>query len=129
MAEEIAYLSPIGATVPMDDFASSRDNAHGSHPAATQTAAAKAAAAGEDLAQPSPEALQAAVERINDHLASVNRVLELHVDATTGLTVATIMDAQTGEVLQQMPAEDSIHLAQMLSGWSHGGNVLLDLIA
>ncbi|HEY1899807.1 MAG TPA: flagellar protein FlaG [Steroidobacteraceae bacterium] len=130
MAEEIHYVSPIGTSAPMEDFTSGRDNTPGSRPAPTQTAAAKVAATVSDPAPPpNPEALQAAVERINGHLASVNRVLELHVDATTGLTVATIKNAQTGEVLQQMPAEDSIHLAQMLFGWSHGGNVLLDLIA
>jgi uncharacterized FlaG/YvyC family protein len=128
MAEEISYLGPIGQTAPMDDFASSRDNTQSGSPT-PQSAAKTAAVAADPTTQLNPEAVQAAVERINDHLASVNRVLELHVDVTTGLTVATIMDGQTGEVLQQMPAEDSIHLAQMLFGWSHGGNVLLDLIA
>jgi uncharacterized FlaG/YvyC family protein len=128
MAEEISYLGPIGQTTPMEDFASSHGNTQGGS-ATPQTPAAKLASVVSDPAQPNPEAVQAAVDRINDHLASVNRVLELHVDATTGLTVATITDAQTGEVLQQMPAENSIHLAQMLFGWSHGGNVLLDLIA
>jgi hypothetical protein len=56
-------------------------------------------------------------------------VLELGVDAGSGLTVATIRDSQTGDVLEQYPGTDSIHLAQMLHGWAAGKNILLDLIA
>jgi hypothetical protein len=55
--------------------------------------------------------------------------LELGVDAGSGLTVATIRDSQTGDVLEQYPGTDSIHLAQMLAGWAAGKNILLDLIA
>ena len=56
-------------------------------------------------------------------------MLQLNVDAGSGLTVATIRNSQTGEVLGQFPSTDSIHLAQMLAGWSSGKNILLDLIA
>jgi uncharacterized FlaG/YvyC family protein len=73
--------------------------------------------------------MQDAVTQINDRLSSVNRVLTLNVDAGTGLTVATISDSQTGEVLEQYPSTDSIHLAQMLDDWASGKNVLVDLIA
>jgi uncharacterized FlaG/YvyC family protein len=79
--------------------------------------------------QPSAQEIQDAVNLVNDRLSSVNRVLELNVDAGSGLTVATIKDSQTGEVLEQYPSTDSIHLAQMLAGWSSGKNILLDLIA
>jgi uncharacterized FlaG/YvyC family protein len=77
---------------------------------------------------PSEADLQAAVQRINDYLASSDRVLELKVDSATKLTVAVIKDNNTGEMLQQFPNQDSVDLAQMLASWSHGGNVLLDLI-
>ena len=60
---------------------------------------------------------------------SVSRVLELKVDAGSGLTVATVKDSQTGEVLQQFPGTDALRLAQMLADWSGGKNALLDLIA
>lgn len=69
------------------------------------------------------------MKQINAHLAQVNRTLELRTDAGTGLTVAVIKNAWTGEIVQQIPTEDSIQLAQMLSAWADGGNVLLDLIA
>jgi uncharacterized FlaG/YvyC family protein len=79
--------------------------------------------------QPSAQDIQDAVKQVNDRLSSTNRVLQLNVDAGTGLTVATIRNSQTGEVLGQFPGTDSIHLAQMLADWSSGKNVLLDLIA
>lgn len=80
-------------------------------------------------ATPSAQELQAAVKRVNDRLSSYSRVLELNVDAASGLTVATVKDSQTGQVLQQFPSADSLHLAEMLAQWAGGKNALLDLIA
>jgi uncharacterized FlaG/YvyC family protein len=78
---------------------------------------------------PSAEELASVAEEANAHLAIVNRVLELNVDQGSGLTIATIRNSQTGEVLQQFPSANIVHLAQMLADWSPGKNVLLDLIA
>ncbi|GEM_PF-2190651 len=73
--------------------------------------------------------LQDSVERINARLVSVNRVLQLRVDAETGITIAEIKNSETGQVLQQIPSADVVRLAEMLSAWAHGKNVLIDLIA
>ena len=73
--------------------------------------------------------MQLAVDQINAHLAGVDRILALRVDPSSGLIVAQISNANTGEVLQQIPTEDGIRLKQMLSRWSHGGNVLMDVEA
>ena len=73
--------------------------------------------------------LQAALGRVNDRLSSYSRVLELNVDAASGLTVATIKDSRTGAVLQQFPSVDALHLAQMLAKWAGSNNALLDLLA
>jgi uncharacterized FlaG/YvyC family protein len=78
---------------------------------------------------PTAQEIAVALQGVNGRLGTVGRVMELNVDAGTGLTVATIKDAATGEVLQQFPGTGSIHLAQMLKGWASGNNVLLDLIA
>ncbi len=78
---------------------------------------------------PTAQDLQVAVSAANARLSSVNRVLELRVDPSSGLTVATIIDGETGAVIQQFPGSDSLHLAQMLADWAQGKNVLLDLIA
>lgn len=79
--------------------------------------------------QPGTQELQAAVSRVNDRLSSYSRVLELNVDAASGLTVATVKDSQTGQILQQFPGVDALHLAQMLAQWAGGKHALLDLIA
>jgi uncharacterized FlaG/YvyC family protein len=79
--------------------------------------------------QPATKDLQDAVAKVNTQLSSVSRVLELSVDASTGLTVATVKDSQTGKVLQQFPGTDSLQLAAMLADWAGDKNALLDLIA
>ena len=79
--------------------------------------------------QPATKDLQDAVAKVNTQLSSVSRVLELTVDAGTGLTVATVKDSKSGEVLQQFPGTDSLHLAAMLANWAGDKNALLDLIA
>jgi uncharacterized FlaG/YvyC family protein len=80
-------------------------------------------------AQPTTKDLQDAVAKVNTRLSAVSRVLELTVDASTGLTVATVKDSQTGDVLQQFPGTDSLQLAAMLADWAGDKNALLDLIA
>ena len=122
MVEESESFGSIGA-IGSADSAPSYDSSPGT-PAASTVAIAQQSAR-----QPSAQEIQDAVNQVNDRLSSVNRVLELGVDAGSGLTVATIKDSQTGEVLEQYPSTDSIHLAQMLAGWASGKNILLDLIA
>jgi uncharacterized FlaG/YvyC family protein len=123
MVEESESLGSIGA-IGSADSAPSYDSAPSSPaPASTVTIAQQLAR------QPSAQDIQDAVSQVNERLSGVNKVLELGVDAGSGLTVATIRDSQTGEVLEQYPSTDSIHLAQMLQGWAAGKNILLDLIA
>jgi uncharacterized FlaG/YvyC family protein len=122
MVEESESLGSLGAIGPADS-APSYDSAP-STPTASTVAIAQQSAR-----QPSAQEIQDAVHQVNDRLAGANRVLELGVDAGSGLTVATIRDSQTGDVIEQYPGTDSIHLAQMLQGWAAGKNILLDLIA
>jgi uncharacterized FlaG/YvyC family protein len=123
MVEESESLGSIGA-IGSADSAPSYDSAPSTPaPASTVTIAQQSAR------QPSAQDIQNAVSQVNERLSGVNKVLELGVDAGSGLTVATIRDSQTGEVLEQYPSTDSIHLAQMLQGWAAGKNILLDLIA
>jgi uncharacterized FlaG/YvyC family protein len=126
MVEESESFGSIGA-IGSADSAPSYDSAPGNPAASTATIAQQLAQ--QTARQPSAQEIQDAVNQVNDRLSSVNRVLELGVDAGSGLTVATIRDSQTGDVLEQYPGTDSIHLAQMLAGWVGGKNILLDLIA
>ena len=105
---------------------SSASAAVASNAANQQTAASQSAA--DAAGNPNPPSLQEAVDTLNARLASADRVLELRVDAASGITIAEIKNASTGQVLRQMPGEDLVRLAQMLRSWS-GGKSLLDLIA
>jgi flagellar protein FlaG len=128
MNQEAGSIGAVGAMSSMDDFVSAQD-----HSGSPQTSAANLPGAGAAVSdaeeRPSDEAVQRAVDQINAHLAGVDRILALKVDPGSGYTVAQISDATTGEVLQQIPTEDGIRLKQMLSRWSHGGNVLMDVEA
>ncbi|HEY6922160.1 MAG TPA: flagellar protein FlaG [Steroidobacteraceae bacterium] len=108
-SEDIGSIDAIGAA----DGVSSSDSPPAAAPARASTA---------------PE-LQAAVNRVNARLSSYHRVLELSVDAASGLTIATVRDSQSGAVLQQFPGANALHLAEMLAKWAGGRNALLDLIA
>ncbi len=123
MVEESESLGSIGA-IGSADSAPSYDS-----PPSTPAPASTVSIAQQSARQPSAQDIQDAVSQVNERLSSVNKVLELGVDAGSGLTVATIRDSQTGEVLEQYPSTDSIHLAQMLQGWAAGKHILLDLIA
>ena len=78
--------------------------------------------------QPSAQDIQNSVDQVNTRLASAGQVLQLKVDPSSGLTVATITNSD-GDVIGQYPSTDSLHLAEMLNGWASGKNILLDLIA
>jgi uncharacterized FlaG/YvyC family protein len=128
MNAESGSISAVGAMTSMDEYVSSQDNR-----SSAQTSAAnlpeEILAVSDAEAQPSEQAVQLAVDQINAHLAGVDRILALRVDPASGFVVAQISNANTGEVLQQIPTEDGVRLKQMLSRWSHGGNVLMDVEA
>ncbi len=120
-------IDSIGAIGTIDSIGSTHDTA----PSEPVNSSADSGSAVPRPARPQPTSaeIQDSVKRINERLASVNRVLELAVDASTGLTVATVRNSQNGEVLLQYPSMDMLHLAQMLASWAGGKNILLDLIA
>jgi uncharacterized FlaG/YvyC family protein len=128
MNEESGSIAAVGAMSSLDDYASAQDDFTAAQTSAANLPGALAAVSAAE-AQPSEQAVQLAVDQINAHLAGVDRILALRVDPTSGFIVAQISNANTGEVLQQIPTEDGIRLKQMLSRWSHGGNVLMDVEA
>lgn len=80
-----------------------------------------AAASAERVAQASseaerkahPEAIKEAAQRIDAYLKSVQRALEFRVDERSGLTVVSVRDSDTGELIRQIPNEEVLRLAQM----------------
>jgi uncharacterized FlaG/YvyC family protein len=132
MVEEIGAIGPVGgagdpaSTATLPASAAVRPLKPPAAQANPQKAAAQPAS---KAAQPSAQQIQANLSKVNAQLASVNRVMQLQVDRATGLTIVTVRNSQTGQVLQQFPSADSVALAQMLSAWASGKNVLVDLIA
>jgi uncharacterized FlaG/YvyC family protein len=143
MTEESDSIRPVGASSSSGFSGSRVDVLHApqpipprpsQRPGPSPAAAAAGGRQGDGApARPTPtqaaQSLQESVDRLNARLASSNRVVQLRVDAETGITIAEIMNSATGVVVQQIPGADVVHLAEMLSAWAHGKNILVDLIA
>lgn len=92
---------------------------------------ANAAPAVNSSAQPAPAAaadalaaLQAAARQIDSYLQSVGREVEFRVDDDTDMTVVTVRNTATGEVVRQIPSEEALQLARHLEA---GSSALLSL--
>ena len=58
------------------------------------------------------EALRAKVEELNQNAQSIRRSLRFDVDDGTGITVITVRDRETDEVIRQIPSEELLELAR-----------------
>ena len=64
-------------------------------------------------AQPAAPSIEAVAERLDRYIKSVNRSLEFRVDSPSGRTVISVRDADTGELIRQIPNEEVLRFAQM----------------
>lgn len=69
----------------------------------------------QELPRQSPEQLQQATRDISDYIQSVSRSLNISVDGDLGTTVIQVVDAETEELVRQIPAEEILQLARFLS--------------
>jgi flagellar protein FlaG len=69
-------------------------------------------------AKRSREALQEAMVGLSELIQSQRRSLQFSVDATSGRTVIRVLDAETQEMIRQIPAEEVVHLSRWLKGSS-----------
>ncbi|MEM6301915.1 MAG: flagellar protein FlaG [Pseudomonadota bacterium] len=63
----------------------------------------------------SPQDLAQATRDISDYIQSVSRSLQISVDDDLGTTVIRVLDAETDELVRQIPAEDALALARFIS--------------
>ena len=56
-----------------------------------------------------------AVAKLNDYIQGVQRDLEFSLDESSGLSVITVVDRNTSEVIRQLPAEVTLDLARKLN--------------
>ena len=74
----------------------------------------------------SMEEVEKAAQQLEAYMRSIGKQLEFHVDESTGRTVTTVKDVNTGEVVRQIPNEETLRLARTLGAASHA---LVDLEA
>jgi flagellar protein FlaG len=88
----------------------------------------RTAAAVEKSTPRSPQEMNAAVRvaaaQIDSYLKRMGRELTFRVDDETGMTVVTVLETATGDVIRQIPSEEVLRLAQHLAA---GNSSLLDL--
>lgn len=59
------------------------------------------------------ETVQLVAQRLESYLRSVGRAIEFKVDDESGRTVISVRDAETGELIRQIPNEEVLRLAEM----------------
>jgi len=59
-------------------------------------------------------ALGHAVEQLNSYVQSINRNLEFNIDTESGQTVVKVVDAETDELIRQIPDEEALEIAKQL---------------
>jgi flagellar protein FlaG len=64
--------------------------------------------------------IESVTRQIDSFLRSINRSLQFRLDETTGRMVVSICDAETGEVIRQVPGEEALRIAQDLENHLSG---------
>jgi flagellar protein FlaG len=72
------------------------------------------------------ETTAAVAVQIESYLRSVGRDVLFSIDSASGRTVVSIRDANTGDVIRQIPSEEALRLAQALGSQP---NSLVDVLA
>lgn len=80
-----------------------------SAPPATQTGPNKFTAPIAD-----PELVKKAAEQINEFIQSSSRNLQFSVDKTLNRIIVKVVDKETGEVIRQIPGEETLAIANSL---------------
>ena len=73
-----------------------------------------AAAAPANTPEKAQEALKEALEDIESNVAQSATSLRFSVDKSTGKTIVSVVDAETMEVVRQIPAEEIMKMARTL---------------
>lgn len=63
-----------------------------------------------ELAAPKIEQI---AQRLESYIRSVSRSLEFKVDAASGRTVISVLDAETGDLIRQIPNEEVLRFAEL----------------
>lgn len=61
-----------------------------------------------------PKQLEAAVSKLNDYVQNIRRTLSFSIEEATGRTVIKVYDAETDELIRQIPPEDTMKLLELI---------------
>ncbi len=116
--------NPINASSPLPPQTGGATRSQGRE-AASGTAAPRQELAGSGSTEPvevvrqaprqSAQDLSQATSDISDYIQSVSRSLQISVDDDLGTTVIRVLDAETDELVRQIPAEEALALARFIS--------------
>ncbi|HKU15523.1 MAG TPA: flagellar protein FlaG [Steroidobacteraceae bacterium] len=62
---------------------------------------------------PPPVDLEKVAQQMESFLKRVNRSIEFRVDDTSGRVVCSVRDAETGDLIRQIPNEEVLRLAEL----------------
>ncbi|NLS13219.1 flagellar protein FlaG [Vibrio sp. SM6] len=74
------------------------------------------------------EERQKMVEQMNEFISSINKGLSFRVDEESGRDVVTIYEAQTGDVIRQIPDEEMLTILRRLAAQSASSGLLVDKV-
>jgi len=83
-------------------------------PTAITVAAAPRPSQVEQSTAPSREVVDQAARRIEDFVKSVGRSLSFSVESGTGHSVLRVVNPNSGEVIRQLPAEETMRIARSI---------------
>ena len=66
----------------------------------------------DQFSQPSREVMQRAADQIRGYLSDAGRDLNVFVDESAGYYVTTVVNPNSGEVVRQIPAEETLRIAR-----------------
>lgn len=72
------------------------------------------------------DTLKAVAADLQSYVNSNGRELEFRVDESSGLTVVTVRNSQTGDLIRQIPSDEAVRIARAIG---NGRNALVDLQA
>ena len=68
----------------------------------------------DEVAKPSREAVVQAAKHIESFVKSVGRSLDFSVDPSTGDNVLRVLNPDNGEVIRQLPSEETMRIARAI---------------
>jgi flagellar protein FlaG len=82
--------------------------------------ATKTSAKQDNARQPSTEQLKSAVSDINKAMHKSSQNLEFSVDSASKKPVVRMVDSETGQLIRQIPSQETLAIAQSIDRFQHG---------